>query len=378
MIKTFLSLLFISILLWFAMDYFGIKIYSEKLSNKQISTYNNTQSMHVQKIKTKTNSPILTEKDLTLNKLLNKDLFYDALAYYLEHSSNTNREKIESYLASLSKKNAFLSLEYMKVFLDNVHESTVPKLMITTYIAQGNLSKAIALIMDAKDNYVSDYEDKRLGMQLRDVIIKHIDVLMKRKEYAQLIKFLEKMISYDDADSFYKFRLAKLHILLDNTIAAEYLLEALQYDEIYAKNANTLLNNMHQEEVHEESYQYAIPLHKYGEHYTVHVLLDGIEFNLMLDTGATYIFIDEEKASGLKVSRKEITLHTGGHNIFAKMGTVSHLKVGNIELANMDVAIAPFQRDNIDGLLGMNFFKLFTFFIDQEEDILYLDRKGDR
>jgi clan AA aspartic protease (TIGR02281 family) len=98
-------------------------------------------------------------------------------------------------------------------------------------------------------------------------------------------------------------------------------------------------------------------------------------FDLMLDTGATYIFIDEDKASGLKVIHNNLTLRTAGNTIQASLCRASVFQVGNIQLQNMDVTVAPFKRDKIDGLLGMNFFKQFSFYIDQEESILYLNKK---
>jgi len=125
-----------------------------------------------------------------------------------------------------------------------------------------------------------------------------------------------------------------------------------------------------------EKYEYKIPLKRYGEHYTALVSLDGITFNLILDTGATYIFIDEDKASELSLTGDDVNLQTAGNDIVAKRANISTLKAGNVEMSNITVTIAPFERKGVDGLLGMNFFKKFTFFINQEESILYLNPKN--
>jgi len=370
MIKSILLFIVIIFLAWLSMDYFSITLpTSEPL--KRIEKYNKLESSQI------ANSPISTSsikskvKDITLSQLLENNLFYDALALYLDNSTQKNRKQIEGYLTALTNTNPTLALEYMQVFLDDVPESMVWKLMITTHITLGNLERAIELIIQAKENYVSEGEDKRLATQLRDVAIQHIDVLSQRKVYAKLIAFLEEMIAYDDTDNFYKFRLAQLYIRLDKVGEAGALLEGLQYDEVYAQNVKILLNTIDKEE--EDEYKYAIPLQKYGDHYVVNLFLDGNAFTLVLDTGASYIFIDEDKASMLEVIQDDLVLQTAGDDVSAKLCNASTLRVGNLSLSNIEVTIAPFKRDGIDGLLGMNFFRQFSFFINQEENILYLN-----
>ena len=354
------------------MDYFSITLPTSELSREREIPLNQHHTKQNSTDKVIPACITTGEKIVTLSELLANNLFYDALAYYLENSTDTNRKQIETYLASLAKRNPLLALEYMQVFLDNVPESMVWKLMISTHIAQGNLKKAIERIILAKENYISEYEDKRLAVQLKNIALVYIEQLVQRKEYGMLISFLEEMIAYDESDNFYKFRLAQLYMKLDKVEAASALLDVLQYDEVYAQNVKSLLNVI-DKEVEEEEYKYAIPLQKYGEHYTVNIFLDDNVFTLLLDTGATYIFLDEEKASMLEVIQDNLILQTAGNNIRATLCKAHHLSAGNLELKNIEVTTAPFKREGVDGLLGMNFFKQFTFFINQEESTLYLN-----
>ena len=313
----------------------------------------------------------------TLEILLAQNHFYDALDFYLEANSEESeayRIRIEDYLMHLVKIDVAKALEYMEVFLDNVPDSKIVKLMIETYIIQGNFSKAIALIIQTKENYSSEREDKRLSKQLKSTAKQYTNLLSKRESYGELIAFLEEMIVYDSTDSFYTFHLAQLYMRLDKTSEASVLLEELQYDEVYAQNVKTLLQTLDIDE-EGETYKYAIPLEKYGDHFSVKVFLDDNEFNLMLDTGATYIFIDEDKASMLEVLRDDLVLQTAGNEISAKLCQASTMRIGNLQLVNIKVTVAPFKRQDIDGLLGMNFLKQFKFFIDQDEGMLYLDPK---
>ncbi len=316
--------------------------------------------------------------EITLEMLLAQNRFYDALAFYLDSSekkSEAYQKQIETYLATLAKTDANKALEFMQIFLDNAPESNIEKLIIDTYLTEENFSKAIEHIIQLKENYTSEDEEKRLNSQLKNTVQQYMERLLKHEAYAELIIFLEDMIAYDNTDSFYTFNLAKLYMRLDKLSEATLLLDELQYDEVYAQNVKTLLKTIDKEEEDSDAYQYAIPLQRYGDHFSVNVFLDDTAFNLMLDTGATFIFIDEDKASMLKVIRSNLLLKTAGNEISAKLCEASQMSMGNLMLSNIRVTIAPFKRQGIDGLLGMNFFKQFKFFIDQDEGILYLDPK---
>ena len=374
MIKTILLFILIIVLAWLSQDYFSINLPKKYNKNNVSTTLEPTviqSSIVEQKVKTKITIPHVQSID-KLSSLLTKNKFYDALAFYLEHNTAKNRLQIEAYLAILVKSKPQLALEYMQVFLENEPQSNIAKLMVKTYIEEENYAKAITMIMHIKENYISENEDERLSVQLRETALKHIDILVKRKEYASLISFLEEMSSYDNIDNFYTFRLAQLYMELDKSSEASALLETLKYDEVYAQNVKSLMNELDKEE---EQYKYAIPLKKLGDHYVVTLRLDGTVFNLLLDTGATLILIDEDKASMLEVLRDDLTLQTAGNDIQAKLCNVGTMQMGNLELSNLKVTVADFKRDAIDGLLGMNFFKQFTFFINQNENVLYLNPK---
>jgi len=227
-------------------------------------------------------------------------------------------------------------------------------------------------MIQAKDDYVSEEEDKRLSTKLRDMAVKNIDSYLSKKQYTQLQAFLEQMIDYDNSEGFYKMRLAELYMKLEKDEEMREVLSSLEYDETYALKAKNLLDSLDEDD---EEYEYAIALQQYGSHFVVNVFLDGREFRLMLDTGASFTLLDEAKVSSLDVLRENLVLQTAGNNISAKLANIRTMEIGEIKLPNFKVTVASFPRKTIDGLLGMNFFKRFKFFIDQEKSILYLDRK---
>lgn len=304
--------------------------------------------------------------------LLSEDTFQEALALYVDENDAVKRMHLENYLTRLSTKNPTLALKYMQMFLEEESNAKIVKLMIETYINKGSFEKAIALLLQAKEDYVSDDEDKRLGARLKEIAIKNIESYTSQKQYIQLQTFLEQMIDYDDSEGFYKLSLAELYMKLEKDEETREVLSSLEYDETYGLKAKKLLEGLDEED---EEYEYAIALRQHGSHFVVHVFLDGREFRLMLDTGASFTLLDEAKVSSLEVVRENLVLQTAGNNISAKLANIGTMEMGEIKISNFKVTVASFPRNNIDGLLGMNFFKRFKFFIDQEKSILYLDRK---
>ena len=380
MIKNILLIFLTLCTLWLLKDHFGKaapKTLHQNQKDTSLPTETNSQHEQYKKIKQhvshaeKTNKP--TESFLAT--LLKNGKFYDALAYYLEHGTKTNQVLLENYLATLAKNNPRLALEYMPVYLDEMPQSKIKNALISTYIQTRAYAKAIDKIMEAKENTLLESEEKRLSAQLKKTAITYIDDLVQKKEYATLIEFLENMIAYDEDESFYRFRLAQLYLELDKTSQATPLLDSLQYDEVYAQKAKSYMASLTLDEDESEKYEYAIPLGKYGNHYVVDVVLDGEPFRLMLDTGASYIYVDENKASILDVINPNLRLQTAGGDVDAKLCRASTMRVGNLELSNIQVTTAPFEREEIDGLLGMNFLNRFAFYIDQEKNILYLNTK---
>ncbi len=375
MFKNILLLVLVIVLAWMSQDYFSTTL--PKQDAVMHRTYQNEKqeaTVHL-KPSSKTNSVTDNEESMTLSMLLQQDRFYEAIEFILDsEEKERNSKEMLVYLTRLVGTDVAKAFVYMRAYLDEVEDPEVFTLMVDTYISQEEYKTAIELIIQAKEIYVSEKEDKRSSIQLREVAVQYIDKLIHKKEYAMLIAFLEEMIAYDGEDSFYSYRLAQLYMELDKVEEAEVLLEALQYDEVYAQNVKTLLNSIDKEE--EEEYQYAIPLQRYGDHYIASVFLDDTAFNLILDTGATYIFIDEDKASMLEVIRDDLVLQTAGNDVRAKLGRAESLRIGNLALSNIEVTIAPFKREGIDGLLGMNFFKQFRFYINQEDNVLYLNPKN--
>jgi len=155
MIKNIIIIILLVLVLVMAQDYF------------KKPTFFNNYMRNIQKI-TSSQSPKHTAKHLKsdaskeskkhnyIQTLLAKDKFYDAFSFYMEFDTRGNRKILEKYLTKLAEKNPTLALEYMKVFLDEVVDSHLWKVMIMTYLSEENYAQAISVIKKQIDD--SSYE----------------------------------------------------------------------------------------------------------------------------------------------------------------------------------------------------------------------------
>jgi len=126
-----------------------------------------------------------------------------------------------------------------------------------------------------------------------------------------------------------------------------------------------------------------IPLERQGG-----VWIARVEFNdlyqahLIVDTGATFTTISEDLAfdAGIKTDphNPQITLHTAGGKVQAKMGIAPRIRVGHAGRDDVRVVIhtIPNLPEGIDGLLGLSFFDRFMVRLDHSQQQLYLTPKA--
>ena len=287
--------------------------------------HTNTKPINIKQTHIKTDS---------ISLLLENGNFYDALSLYLDsHNPNQYLYKMENYLKQLSKKDIQKAILEIELFRENEPTNNLFDTLIDCYIQTDNFKKAIDTIKLKRDDYIDEDRDKILINRLKDVVLAYEKYLYRVKSFKELILLFKNMIEYAP-DEYYETKLDKYKNL--------------------------------------KSFDYIIPLKKYNNHFTIQVLLDDIEFNLMIDTGASYIFIDRDRSYFFDTIRDDLILDTANGKIEASLQKVNSLKIGELELKDINITSSEFKQNGIDGLLGMNFFKLFDFKIDQENSILYL------
>ena len=311
--------------------------------------------------------------------LLSQNNFTDAMALYLE----ANAEQLHLY--KLILKTYFYDKEVTKpqqtieqilyyMEIEPEHRDIKFRL-VEIYKNQFDLEKAIKLLFELQSNYQSEEEQAKITDNLKITIETHLLTLKKLQDFPKLITFLEEIIDYNINSESYLLTLAQLYFDLHQYEKSETIIEELRYSTIYGDKAQAILDDIIQERSEKSLYRYKIPLIKLGAHYGVNITINNIPLTLLLDTGASYTFIDNDKVPSLRII-KETLLLTAGGSINAHIALADNLTIDEIILEDFKLTIAPFKQANADGLLGMNFFEKFKFLIDQEESMLYLSVKA--
>lgn len=124
-----------------------------------------------------------------------------------------------------------------------------------------------------------------------------------------------------------------------------------------------------------------IPLIKRGEHFFVKGYVNDSDLvSLLIDTGASFSMLSQERFDKLSQYQevtyiKTLTLNTAGGIIQADLYQVERFTVGDFYVDNMQFTVSPMFSSEDDGLLGMNFLRLFKFTINQNNQTLTLENK---
>lgn len=88
-------------------------------------------------------------------------------------------------------------------------------------------------------------------------------------------------------------------------------------------------------------------------HYLLNAEVNGEVLTFLVDTGATQVVLTESQAKKVKLrSGVPFTVSTANGNIRVYSTNIGHLKIGEINLYDVDASINPYMDDY--GLLGMS------------------------
>ncbi len=316
-------------------------------------------------------------EELSFERLIKSGKFSDAMAFYMEANEQQLKEYrliLKVYFYDMGRNFPKKAIEQILHYIEIEPKAVDIKLYLAKlYKDSGEFKKAINLLFNLQQS--DEVKDlKSISNDLNVTVESYIKRLEVNKDFNKLILFLEDMINRNIDNQKYIIRLAKLYYELDNYEKAETLLDEIESDSTYSAKAETILTNIKQKREELKQYTHKIALNKIGSQYRINLSIDNTPLTLLLDTGASYTFIDEDKIPTLAI-QKEILLNTAGGEIIAHLATASSLILDDIELKDFNLTVAPFKQTGVDGLLGMNFFEKFNFKIDQNRKLLYLKLK---
>ena len=142
------------------------------------------------------------------------------------------------------------------------------------------------------------------------------------------------------------------------------------------KQKITSINKLKQFDI---QFSQKIKLIKYNKHYLVPIIInDNLKLNLLLDTGATTTSIKSEYLNNIsyEIVKKDMVFHTANGDIKSDIIKVNSFKIADILLNDFEIStMYDYKSLKSDGLLGQNFLAKFDWKIDQENDILFLNKK---
>ena len=325
---------------------------------------------------------IIEEKNQTKNLpfyiILKQNHFSDAMALYLEADEKELQEYqfiLKSYLRSQANDNPLKSIEEIIYYLEIEPQAQDMKLYLAQlYTEKEEFEKALDILFELRNLNDETYL-KLIKDNLNSTIEAYISKLQERKELPTLIQLLERLIYENLPSEKYTLQLAELYYELDIYHKSQELLQEIVYDETYGAKAQKMLKSITLKSKEKQHYSHILPLKKVGSHYSLELLINNTPLRLLLDTGASYTLVDEDRLASLQVE-KEIYLNTAGGEIIAHLAKADSLRIQNLELKEFQLTLAPFKRQYADGLLGMDFFSQFEFKIDQDRHLLYLKKKS--
>jgi len=275
-------------------------------------------------------------------------ILYELQTNYLDEQFKNNIENsldktVDNYLNYLKKENnldkIYNFIDLASEYNDQYNITKVYAILLKIHqneLKNNNIISSLKILYKIKTYYIDNELLEKINRYLKSIIIKYTKQLLKNNDQTELDR-LKNLIT----------------INADNT------------------NIDTINNIIDKQNQH----KYKIPLEKYGLHYLINITIEEQNFKFLLDTGATTSTINKSVINSInyKLIKDNIALNTANGITYSKLILINNIHVGNLSLNDFQLMVLQNDLSNFDGLLGMNFFKNYKFFIDQKTNTLFLD-----
>ena len=226
--------------------------------------------------------------------------------------------------------------------------------------------------------HIFDLDLQRQSIDYAQKLVRdEIKRLFQLALWFELSIFTEEVLDIDPNNTEAQWALAQAQFHLGEYDLALESVNPLLDDPNYQVKANHLLNNIQlalQRPV-------MVPLTRKGDHFIVEGVINRrFSVNLLIDTGASISLLSQhvfdELVSYTQVKYiDDIVLFTAGGEVTSSIYEVDEFELEGYRVKNLIFAVSPYMNQGNDGLLGMNFLRLFDFHIDQSNNLLRLESK---
>jgi clan AA aspartic protease (TIGR02281 family) len=207
----------------------------------------------------------------------------------------------------------------------------------------------------------------------------------RQQQWVELLGFYQLLESIDLSQPGYRLRQAVAYLELEDFASARELLTPLVADVEWSGKADELLamvDTLSGEAPAKSTAAGSVALLRRGNHYLIKVGLNRVsEVSLMIDTGASITSLSQQSFDALSPYSNFQYL---GSRLFNTANGITQgaiyqadqLSMGDYVLRDVKLAVLDFQQNQgIDGLLGMNVLQHFRFEIDQDQQLIHLQKR---
>jgi len=228
-----------------------------------------------------------------------------------------------------------------------------------------------------------------IQQRLDDWLPPYFDTLMRGRDRERQLAFLNYLVVQQPQNSRYRWELALLQFKLKDYQNAVITLSTLLYDPVWGPKAGALQQRIDQRLALQGDYDLRLPIESVGNQHVLSVRVNGSAIvRLLIDTGATRTLLIPAavERAGLSLANPvgKVQVSTASDIVEALLVRCSidlepHSITGissGVLRRDYDVFVydSP-MSGGIEGLLGMDVLGQFRFYIDQQEDYLYLRHK---
>lgn len=259
--------------------------------------------------------------------------------------------------------------------IDSVQTQVLP-MLIEYYTQFKRNEEAIDQLYKLRNLLHFDTDFQRITRQINILTTRQVEYFKHANQKEKLAEFYERLIliepdNYDLQMQFASFEYENRHY--DNVIR---LLSVLVYHPDLEDQALKLLQKTQYQISRKEAGDLPIRVESKDGQYIVSAMINDLEpVKFMLDTGASLTILSPEIINSLGgyESQKSMRFSTANGEVNAPVVRVDKIEIQNYMVRDIEVGVLPsFPMGPVDGLLGMNFLSQFSFFIDQENNVLHL------
>lgn len=329
--------------------------------------------------------------------LLNEHAYQEAIDFL------THRKKDEAEEQNHRDKFRNITLQHLISTLKDTDRNNAELILIFDYYLNLRYDDIKILILLARYHYTQGYINDALQTLQLALTYSHQQQQQQKTSHAldQLVKDTDKELSdntlellyfYEYLDSLslskpeFHLRQAELYIQLEDFDSARTLLNPLLDHTKFENKARQQLALIQPEDTTPqqaaEPETAALRLTKMGSHYLLDITAsDTANLSLVIDTGASMTTLSEKRFEAIahQLNFRKLgqhLFHTAGGVTRGSVYRIDSINIGEHSLENINIAVLDFeQTGGSDGLLGMNILKHFRFEIDQDKNLLYLQRR---